>query len=93
MRRTVSLIIPTTFWVILLAPGLWDTPALATVYNLKVVTDASPDYHDMGGMIRSITSKWEEPAEKCRAFFYSRSNSPPDTLVNINAFSRYMLPD
>jgi hypothetical protein len=56
--------------VILLALGLWDSPVLATVYNLKVVTTASPDYHDMDGMIHSITSKWEEPAEKCWAMFY-----------------------
>ncbi len=31
-------------------------PAHAAVYNLKVVTDASPDYSDMNSMIRSITS-------------------------------------
>lgn len=48
MRRTVPLTISTTFRVILLALGLWDTPVLATVYNLKVVTNASPDYHVMG---------------------------------------------
>lgn len=47
MRRTVSLTIPSTLLVILLALGLWDNPVLATVYNLKVVTDTSPDYHDM----------------------------------------------
>ena len=70
MRRTVSLTIPPTLLVILLALGLWDIPVLATVYNLKVVTNASPDYHDMDGMIHSITSKWEEPAEKCWAMFY-----------------------
>jgi hypothetical protein len=78
MRLTVSLTIP----LILLAPcflakartgpalGLWDNPVLATVYNLKVVTDASPDYHDMDSMIHSITGKWQKPAEKCRALFY-----------------------
>src|SRR5512138_792699 len=35
----------------LLAPGLYGG-----VYNLRIVTDASPDYHDLDGMIRSITS-------------------------------------
>ena len=46
------------------------TPLPAAVYNLKVVTDASPDYHDMDGMIHSITSRWPEPEQKCWAMFY-----------------------
>ena len=50
--------------------GSCDMPLLASVCNLKIVTDASPDYHDMDGMIRSITSKWEKDEEKCRALFY-----------------------
>src|ERR1051325_9268595 len=40
------------------------------VYNLKVVTDASPDYSDMERMVRSITSNWETPEQKCWAMFY-----------------------
>ncbi len=70
MRHAVCLITPTTVLTILLALGLRDTLVLASVYNLKVVTDTSPDYSDMDSMIRSITSKWEEPAEKCWALFY-----------------------
>lgn len=42
----------------------------AAVFNLKVVTDASPDYSDMPGMIHSITGKWETPEQKCWAMFY-----------------------
>jgi hypothetical protein len=42
----------------------------AGVYNLKVVTDASPDYSDMDSMVRSITSNWETPEQKCWAMFY-----------------------
>ncbi|HVE41512.1 MAG TPA: hypothetical protein VNM14_16590, partial [Planctomycetota bacterium] len=38
--------------------------------NVKIVTDASPDYSDIDSMVRSITSKWETPAEKCWAMFY-----------------------
>src|SRR5687768_6868834 len=45
-------------------------PISAAVYNLKVVTDASPDYSDMESMVRSITSRWETPEEKCWAMFY-----------------------
>jgi len=30
----------------------------AAVCNIKVVTDASPDYTDMPNMIHSITAKW-----------------------------------
>src|ERR1041385_4645789 len=40
------------------------------VYNLKVVTDASPDYSDMTSMVRSITAKWTTPEQKCWAMFY-----------------------
>jgi hypothetical protein len=43
---------------------------LADVSNLKVVTDASPDYADMESLVHSITSKWKTPEEKCRAMFY-----------------------
>ena len=38
--------------------------ARADVYNLKVVTDASPDYTNMDSMIHSITSGWKTDAEK-----------------------------
>jgi len=44
--------------------------AQAEVCNLKVVTDASPDYSDLPSMIHSITSKWPTPQEKCWAMFY-----------------------
>ena len=42
----------------------------AQVCNIKVVTDASPDYSDMDGMIHSITDNWKTPEEKCWAMFY-----------------------
>ena len=38
--------------------------------NIKVVTDASPDYSDMESMVRSITSNWSTDAEKMWALFY-----------------------
>ncbi|MEN6345034.1 MAG: hypothetical protein ABFE16_06975 [Armatimonadia bacterium] len=44
--------------------------APAQVCNLRVVTDASPDYSDMDSMIRSITGRWEAPADKCWALWY-----------------------
>src|SRR6187455_1752341 len=45
-------------------------PARAEVDNLKVVTDASPDYSDMESLVHSITSRWQTPEEKCWAMFY-----------------------
>ncbi|PYK99977.1 MAG: hypothetical protein DME19_06645 [Verrucomicrobia bacterium] len=42
----------------------------AAVCNLKIVTDASPDYSDMPAMIRSVTGRWNTPEEKCWAMFY-----------------------
>jgi hypothetical protein len=45
-------------------------PVSAEVCNIKVVSDASPDYYDIDSMVRSITSKWQSPAQKCWAVFY-----------------------
>ncbi len=39
----------------------------AQVCNIKVVTDASPDYYDMDSMIHSMTGNWPTAAEKCWA--------------------------
>ncbi len=46
------------------------TLARAEVDNLKVVTDASPDYSDMESLVHSVTSQWQTPEEKCWAMFY-----------------------
>ena len=63
MKRTFCL-------AVALAALLPSRPILAEMCNIKVVTDASPDYADMESMIHSITSKWPTPAEKCWAMFY-----------------------
>lgn len=52
--------------VVLAATGT----ARAQVANVKVVTDASPDYSDMESMVRSITSRWETDEQKMWALFY-----------------------
>jgi hypothetical protein len=44
--------------------------ARADVYNLKVITDASPDYTDMPSLVYSATSRWKTDADKCWALFY-----------------------
>jgi hypothetical protein len=44
--------------------------SLAQVNNLKVVTDASPDYSDMASLVHSITSRWETDEQKMWALFY-----------------------
>src|SRR5256714_5625537 len=54
----------------ILLGSLCSSPAHADVYNLKVVTDASPDYTDMDSLVHSITSRWDTDAEKCWALFY-----------------------
>ncbi|MBM4018936.1 MAG: hypothetical protein FJ288_11510 [Planctomycetes bacterium] len=60
------------------------TTAPGDVLNLKVVTDASPDYSDMASLVRSITSNWSTPAEKCWAVWYwnhiSRRQTSPMIL-------------
>jgi hypothetical protein len=56
-------------------------PAGAEVCNIKVVTDASPDYTDMPSMIHSITAKWPTAPEKLYAMFWwnhiARRQVPP----------------
>jgi len=53
-----------------LAAGLLSAAATADVCNVKVVTDASPDYHDLPSMVLSITSRWPTTRQKCWALFY-----------------------
>lgn len=38
--------------------------------NVRVVTDATPDYTDLPSLVRSATSRWPTPKEKCWAMFY-----------------------
>ncbi|NUR53782.1 MAG: hypothetical protein HOQ29_04995 [Acidobacteria bacterium] len=42
----------------------------AAVYNVRVVTDASPDLSDLPSFVRSATARWPSPAEKVWALFY-----------------------
>ncbi|MGB7159101.1 MAG: hypothetical protein WBD40_13615 [Tepidisphaeraceae bacterium] len=42
----------------------------ADVYNLKVVTDGSPDYSDLDSLVHSTTSRWDADKEKMWALFY-----------------------
>src|SRR5689334_24896623 len=53
-----------------LAAAAAATCARAEVDNLRVVTDASPDYTDLPSLVHSVTSKWATPEEKCWAMFY-----------------------
>jgi hypothetical protein len=55
---------------ILLAAGPVTPSVRGEVCNLKIVTNASPDYSDMESMIHSITAHWPSPQEKCWALFY-----------------------
>jgi hypothetical protein len=52
-----------------LAMGL-AVPVQAEVCNIKVVTDANPDYTDIGSMIHSTTSNWQDTKDKCWAIWY-----------------------
>ncbi|MCL2641388.1 MAG: hypothetical protein FWD53_11115, partial [Phycisphaerales bacterium] len=49
---------------------LATAPAYAQVANLKVVTDANPDYHDMESMVRSIPYNSQTDAATMYALFY-----------------------
>ncbi|MCL2710207.1 MAG: hypothetical protein FWE95_04945, partial [Planctomycetaceae bacterium] len=62
-------------------------PVCAQLANIKVVTDANPDYSDMESMVRSINHHWETDAEKMYAQFYwdhiARRQTEP---MNIHGF-------
>ncbi len=45
-------------------------PARAQLANIKITTDASPDYSDMHSMIHSITANQKTDADKMYALFY-----------------------
>ena len=47
-----------------------NASATAEVCNVKVVTDGNPDYTDIGSMLYSITSRWDQPKDKCWALWY-----------------------
>src|SRR5512133_3473527 len=53
-----------------LPPSLLCYLCSADVCNLKVVTDASPDYSDMESLVHSASAKWSTAEEKCWARFY-----------------------
>lgn len=59
-------------------------PARGEVYNLKVVTDASPDYSDLDSLVHSATSRWENDEDKMWALFYwnhiARRQTNPQSL-------------
>lgn len=51
--------------------GLGLSPAaVGQVCNVKVVTDANPDFSDIDSLIHSATARWPTTAEKCGALFY-----------------------
>ena len=67
----MRLVKPDTSWIVLLLlAAVCGGGVRADVYNLKVVTDASPDYSDTDSMIHSIASRWPTPKEKLWAMFY-----------------------
>ena len=61
---------PYSLGFILILIGVLPTPGHGEVCNLKIVTDASPDYTDLPSMIRSITARWPTAREKCWALWY-----------------------
>jgi hypothetical protein len=44
--------------------------AAGAVYNLRVVSDASPDLTDLGSLVSSITAGWPTDREKVWALYY-----------------------
>ena len=60
------------------------TASGAGVYNLKIVTDASPDLSDLNSFVNSVTSAWNSTEEKVWALFYwshiLKRQTPPMVL-------------
>ena len=63
---------------------VFTLPAGADVYNLKIVTDGSPDYSDLDSLAHSATHRWETDAQKAWALFHwshvARRQTNPMTL-------------
>ena len=58
----------TLLWICVGIPAPAGTAA--EICNLKVVTDANPDYTDIGSLIHSATSRWAESKDKCWILWY-----------------------
>jgi hypothetical protein len=60
------------------------TASGAGVYNLQIVTDASPDLSDLNSFVNSVTSAWNSTEEKVWALFYwshkLKRQAPPMVL-------------
>ena len=67
VSRSVSIAVGAMVAVVVGGSAL---PARAEVCNIKVVTDANPDYSDIGSMLHSITDNWPENRDKCWAIWY-----------------------
>src|SRR6478752_8159244 len=50
--------------------GFLTSSSPAETTNLRVVTDASPDYTDLPSLVQSATGNFDTPEEKCWAMFY-----------------------
>ncbi|HUV39274.1 MAG TPA: discoidin domain-containing protein [Planctomycetota bacterium] len=59
-----------TAGTMLVLAAAFASVAQAQVCNVKVVTDASPDFTDMQSLVHSVTSKWAMPRDKCWSMFY-----------------------
>ena len=70
MRLRVRSRMTIAVFVTLTVIGLCDIPIRGSIYNLRIVSDSSPDYHDLDSMIHRITSEWETPEAKCWALSY-----------------------
>src|ERR1035437_6684634 len=51
-------------------PTFLHSARAGEIANIKLVTDANPDYSDMESMVRSITSNWQADKDKMWALFY-----------------------
>lgn len=66
MSRSIAILLSALHAAVAITPS----PATAEVCNLKVVTDANPDYTDIGSLIHSVTANWPETKDKCWAMWY-----------------------
>ncbi|YCM43424.1 hypothetical protein V2O64_19130 [Verrucomicrobiaceae bacterium 227] len=57
------------FSLAVLLPGVAGAGPVAPVFNVRLVTDSSPDLTDVPGYLRSITSQYETPEEQAVAIW------------------------
>ena len=69
-------------WLLACFGGHFDRSALAGEFQLRLTSDASPDFTDLPSLVHSVTDRWDTPEEKCIAIWSLARNSRRQTACS-----------